>query len=105
MKNGLKGIVILVVLSLMFGGIVDHVYANIHQGCSCCKNQCQGKEKCHQTAKECFCRYTAPLLVYLFRNDVLPKLACLGFFVSNLRFNYVYLSTKEIFHPPKTSLF
>ena len=104
MKNRLMGIVILVVLSLISGGIVDHVYANIHQGCSCCKNQCQSKEKCHENTKECFCRYSAPLQVYLFKSDMLPNLACLGFFVSRLHFNYVYLSAKDIFHPPKPGL-
>lgn len=105
MKNRLRGTVILVILSLMFGGIVEHAYASIHQDCPCCNNQCQSNEKCHENTKECFCRYPAPLQVYLFKNDELPKLVCLGSFVPKLRFNYVYLSAKDIFHPPKINLF
>jgi len=105
MKNVFIGIVILMVLVLIFGGIIENAYANIHQDCSCCSNQCQSKEKCHENTKQCSCGYPAIFQVYLLSNDTLPGLACLGFFVSKPRFNYAYLSAKDIFHPPKVNLF
>ena len=105
MKNILRGVVILVILSLMFSGLAEYAYASIHQDCSCCSNHCQSNDKCHKNTKECLCRYPAPLQVYLLKNDELPKLGCLGSFVPKIYFNYVYLSAEDIFHPPKVSLF
>jgi len=105
MKHRYIVAVILVILSLIFGATAEYAYANMHKHCSCCSNQCQSKEKCHENTKECICRYPAPIQVYLLKDEGLPKLGFLGFFVPKLRFIYVFLSAKDIFHPPKTNLF
>lgn len=105
MRNTVKALVVFMILALVTGSLVEHVYASTHQGCPCCDNKCHSSNKCHENTKICFCSYSAPFQVYLLKSGILPKLAFLGFFVSKPRFTYVYLSTEDIFHPPKVSLF
>jgi hypothetical protein len=103
MNNTVRAMVIFIILTLVVGSLVERIYANTHQSCSCCDNKCHNPNKCHENAKACFCSYAAPLQVYLIKSGTLPKLAFVGFFASRLRFTYVYLSTSDIFHPPKAN--
>ncbi|MCX5694604.1 MAG: hypothetical protein NT014_05750 [Candidatus Omnitrophica bacterium] len=96
----LRVISIFVILTLVAGSTFEYVYAGIHQDCSCCSSKCQGAKNCHETTKVCLCRYSAPLQVYLLKSDLFPKLVFSGSFAQKLSFTYVFLSTKDIFHPP-----
>jgi hypothetical protein len=45
MKNTVRALVIFMILALVTGSLVEHVYASMHQGCSCCvdgKCACKG---------------------------------------------------------------
>ena len=101
MKTCFRVLIIFVIFSLVAGIMFDYVYAGIHQNCSCCNNKCQGAKNCHETAKACLCSYSAPLQVCLFKSNILPKLVFSGFFTQGASYSYVYLSKKDIFHPPK----
>lgn len=106
MKNMIKILVVFMILALGTSSLVEHVYAGAHQGCPCCDNKCHSSSKCHENskAKTCFCSYSAPLQICLLKSGTLPKFVFLGFLVSRPRFTYAYLSTEDIFHPPKSSL-
>ena len=101
MKPCLKAMIIFAIVTLVAGSMVELIYASAHQDCSCCDNKCQGAKNCHENTKACLCSYQAPLQVYLLKSETLPKLVFSGFFAQRLHFAYVYLSTEDIFHPPK----
>ncbi len=108
MRFILKGLIIFIIFSLVTGSVLDYVYANVTGACSCCDSKCSGTsgaKSCHDTAKACLCRYSAPLQVYLLKNEVLPKPELCGYLAHNLQFFYTYLSNEDIFHPPKINLF
>lgn len=104
MKLCLKVMIIFVIVALAAGSMVELLYASAHQDCSCCNNKCQGAKNCHENTKACLCSYQAPLQVYLVKSDTLTKLIFSGFFTPKPHFVYTYLSTEDIFHPPKIKL-
>jgi hypothetical protein len=101
MKTCLRILNIFIIFALVASPMFEHLYASIHQDCSCCNNKCQGAKKCHETAKVCLCSYSAPLQVYLLKSDFLPKFVFSGFFAQRLFFSYAYFFKEDIFHPPK----
>lgn len=104
MKPCLKIMVIFAIVALVAGSMAELIYAGTHQDCSCCDNKCQDTKNCHENTKACLCRHQAPLQVYLFKSETLPKLVLSGFFTPQAHFTYAYLSTEDIFHPPKFKL-
>lgn len=90
------------ILALVGGFMGEIVYANNHQDCPCCAtNKCHSNAKCHNSAKICICSYLTTQ-VFLQKSDTLPAPVLAGYLVHNLNFTYLYLSTEDIFHPPKT---
>jgi hypothetical protein len=104
MKNIVRITVIFIILALVGGSLVEHLYANTRNNCPCCDNKCHGSKNCHENAKACSCSYSVPLQVYLLKGGTLPKPVLLGFLISKPGITYIYLSTKDIFHPPKVNL-
>ena len=90
-------------LALAGGFVGELAYANTHQNCPCCaSNKCHANTKCHDTAtKACACNFQTAQL-FLSMNNILPKPVLTGYLAQNLHFAYVFLSTKDIFHPPRS---
>lgn len=97
----LRSLLCLMIMALVSGFTGEVAYANNHQDCACCtSNNCHSNSKCHDTAKACVCNYHAAR-VTLPKNNTLPVLVFTGYLAQNLNFTYLYLSTDDIFHPPK----
>lgn len=102
-KICLRALVGLIILALFAGFNGEFIYAQDHQNCSCCNvNKCHTNAKCHDTAKTCVCGYQ-PIQAFLQKDDLQTKFVFSGYLVLNLNFTYLYLSAKDIFHPPKSS--
>jgi len=85
----------------LIGAFSGEAYANNHSDCACCTaNKCHSNAKCHDSAKVCVCSHQAAQ-VSLPRNNTLPVLVLSGFLAPNSGFTYLYLSVKDVFHPPK----
>lgn len=97
----LRVLICLMAVALASGFMGEVVYANNHKDCACCaSNNCHGNTKCHDTAKACLCNYQATQ-VFLPKSNTLPVPVFTGYLAQNLSFTYLYLSTDDIFHPPK----
>ncbi|MCX5712298.1 MAG: hypothetical protein NTY47_04400 [Candidatus Omnitrophica bacterium] len=95
------GIVFLMVLGLSTGPVVETVYANNHQDCSCCKTSGQKNAKCHDTTKMvCQCANAASQVITLKKSNVF-ELAFAGYFKPAAKAAYIFLSLEDIFHPPR----
>jgi len=99
-----KIIICITIIALFAGLSFVQVYASTEKACSCCDNGCQSTKQCQQTSDACLCSYAAPLQVYLIKTGILPKFILTGFLSQRPHFTYFYLSTEDIFHPPKVKL-
>ncbi len=102
MKNICLKVLLCFIVILFAGGSMSAlVYAGDHQNCSCCAaNKCHQSAKCHDTAKACICGFQTTQAVNQ-KAAISIELVPLGYLAHNLNFSYLYLSTDDIFHPPK----
>ncbi len=99
-----RALLCLVFLVLASGLSGEAAFAGDNHGCSCCSvNKCHGKAKCHDTAKACICRHMVTSSVFLPNRDIMPSIALVGYLAKNPDVGYLYLSSVDIFHPPKAS--
>jgi hypothetical protein len=97
----LKILLLFMVIAFIGGAMSALVYAGGHQNCSCCAaNKCHQSAKCHSTTKACICGFQITQAVNQ-KAAISIGLVPVGYLAHNLNFSYLYLSTKDIFHPPK----
>lgn len=91
----------LIIVALVGGLMGEVVYTNDREDCPCCTaNKCHANTKCHDTAKACLCKHQT-VQAFLPETNILLKFVFAGYLQQNLHFTYLYLSTDDIFHPPR----
>jgi hypothetical protein len=102
MKLIIRAMLCIIIAALAAGPMAEGFYAKNHQDCSCCNGPSQMPAKCHKTTKVCLCNCQLLIQVFLPKSNALPKPIFAGFAVQGHDAAYIYLSTKDIFHPPRT---
>lgn len=102
MKITCLGFVFCLVIAALVGGFMGELaYAHNSQGCSCCTtNKCHANTKCHNTTKACVCKHQA-IQAFLPQGRVLTGFVFTGYLAQKARLTYIYLSSEDIFHPPR----
>jgi hypothetical protein len=93
----------LVIVTLIFGITLELSNAANLKDCSCCDNKCQSAAKCQDKVKACVCsrQFNLQPSSVFSRGAYLYKLAFSDYLVQKAGISYLYLSSEDIFHPPK----